>query len=456
VARELKTIIDQVKNGAGLPLLLLFGDDLRVQEACTALLDGLLPESERAFNLERFDGRATSWNQVEAALNTAPFFPGKKVVWVENVTYFISRDQKGELGQKVLQMWSEGRKDEAGRLLLDLLAIEGWTQERWEQLHGAASAGPLMEVLELDETEAREEAQALVAYCRSKGMDLSQRRGPEEQRLAELLDRGLPPWGFLLMTAGQVDRRTRLYKRLEESGAVLQLAVERDRSGRISREQLAEFVNQRLRQAGKTIESQAREMILLRAADDLRGVQQELEKLLLYVGDASSIRAGDVEVIFTDRGEGWVFDLTRSIGERDAVAALAHLARLMGQGEHPLKLLGTIATEVRRLLAARRLIDGELRGRWTRRLSFQQFQQNVLKQGTPLLTRNPYADFLCFERADRFSLAELRSHLVSIHDTDARLKSGSQDDRLAMEKLILGMCTGARKKKASLETRDRV
>jgi DNA polymerase III subunit delta len=456
VARELKTIIDQVKSGAGLPLLLLFGEDLRVQEACTALLDSLLPESERAFNLERFDGRATSWNQVEAALNTAPFFPGKKVVWVENVTYFISRDQKEELGQKVLQIWSEGRKDEASRLLLDLLAVEGWTQEQWEQLHAAGSAGSLMELLELDETEAREEAQALVAYCRSKGMDLSQRRGPEEQRLAELLDQGLPPWGFLLMTAAQVDRRTRLYKRLEESGTVLQLAVERDRSGRISREQLAEFVNQRLRQAGKTIESQARDMILLRAADDLRGVQQELEKLLLYVGDASSIRAADVEVIFTDRGEGWVFDLTRSIAERDAVAALAHLARLMGQGEHPLKLLGTIATEVRRLLAARRLIDGELRGRWTRRLSFQQFQQNVLKQGTPLLTRNPYADFLCFERADRFSLAELRAHLVSIHDADARLKSGSQDGRLAMEKLILGMCTGVRKEKASVETRNRV
>jgi DNA polymerase-3 subunit delta len=452
----LKTIIDQVRNSKGPALLLLFGDDLRVQEACGALLDSLIPESERAFNLERFDGRSTSWNQVEAALNTAPFFPGKKVVWVENVTYFISRDQKEELGQKLLQMWSEGRKDEASRLLLDLLAVEGWTQEQWEQLDSTASPKPLMELLDLDETEARDDAQALVAYCRSKGMDLSQRRGPEEQRLAELLDQGLPPWGFLLMTAVQVDRRTRLYKRLEESGAVLHLAVERDRSGRISREQLAEFINQRLRQAGKTIEPQAREMILLRAADDLRGVQQELEKLLLYVGDASSIRAGHVDVIFTDRGEGWIFDLTRSIAERDAVAALAHLARLLSQGEHPLKLLGTIATEVRRLLAARQLIDGELHGRWTRRLSYQQFQQNVLKQGAPLLTRNPYADFLCFERADRFSLAELRSHLAGIHDADARLKSGSQDGRLAMEKLILGMCRGARKEKASGAARDEV
>ena len=51
-----------------------------------------------------------------------------------------------------------------------------------------------------------------------------------------MLERGLPPWDFLLMTAVQVDRRTRLYKRLEEMGAVLQFVIERDRSGRISRE----------------------------------------------------------------------------------------------------------------------------------------------------------------------------------------------------------------------------
>ena len=96
-------------------------------------------------------------------------------------------------------------------------------------------------------------------------------------------------------------------------------------------------------------------------------------------------------------------DLTRCIGERNAVAALGHLARLLAQGEHPLKLLGTIAAEVRRLLAARQLMDGEVRGRWKRGLTYQQFQQNVLNQGAPILTRNPYADYMCFQRADQFS-----------------------------------------------------
>jgi DNA polymerase III subunit delta len=448
---DLGSIIADIKNGKGPQLLLLSGDDLQVQETCKTLLDNLIPESQRGFNLERFDGRSAPWDQIEASLNTPPFFSGKKVLWIENVPYFISREQKGELGEKALQAWSEGKRDDAVKLLLDLLAVEGWTQEQWEQAQSLTSLGPLSGLLEVDGAEAREDAQALLAYCRNQEIDLSRRR--DEPRLAEMLDHGLPPWDFLLMTALQVDRRTRLYKRLEEMGAVFQLAIERDRSGRISRESLAEFIHKRLRQAGKTIEPQAREIILLRAGDELRGLQQELEKLLLYVGDHSSIHVHDVEMIFADQGEGWIFDLTRSIAERNAVAALAHLARLMAQGEHPLKLLSTIAAEIRRLLAARQLLDGELRGHWKRGLTYQQFQQNILKEGAPFLTRNPYADYMCFQRADDFTVAELRAYLAGIYDADFRLKSTGNNLRLVMEKLILTMCLGLSKRNKAFEHR---
>src|SRR4029077_16442825 len=139
------------------------------------------------------------------------------------------------------------------------------------------------QLVEVVSTGAKADGQALLAYTLSQGMDLTRRRGSEEQRLGEMLERGLPPWDFLLMTAIQVDRRTRLYKRLEDMSAVLQLLMERDRSGRISRESLGLFVNQRLQKAGKTIEAQAREMILLRAGGELRGLEHELEKLCLYV-----------------------------------------------------------------------------------------------------------------------------------------------------------------------------
>jgi len=450
VKRDLTTILGELKRGQGPKLLLIFGDGLQVQEACEALVDFLVPGDQRGFNLERLDGRAAPWDQIEASLMTPPFFPGKKVVWVENVPYFFSREPKGEQGEKVLQLWLGGQRDEASKLLVDLLAVEGWTEERWERLE-PESCGPLLELLDAAEPDARGAVEALVAYCKGRGMVLAANSGGEEQRLLELLDRDLPEWDFFLLTAVQVDRRTRPYKRLEEVGAVLNLGLERDRYGKVSRESLLEFVNQRLRQAGKSLEPQAREMIFARAGDELRALQQELDKLLLYVGERSSIRAQDVEMIVADQGEGWIFDLTRALAERDAVAALSQLARLMSRGEHPLKLLGTIAGEARRLLSARQLIDGELRAVWRRGMTYQQFQQSVLPQGAPLITRSPYADYMCFQRAEHFSVPELRAYMDDIFDADLRLKSSGSQPRLVMEKLIFSMCLGSRKAKALRE-----
>ena len=443
--RNWPALITDIKAAKGPRLLLLFGDDLQVELACKSVLDAVVPEDQRGFNFERFDGRAVAWDRIEAALMTPPFFPGKKLVWVENTTYFISREQKSEMGEKILQFWGEGKKEEAGKLLMDLLVVENWTPEQWDQLQ-SASSGPFAELLETDGRESRDEAEALLAYCKNAGMGISQQRGSGGNRLAELLDQGLPEWDFLLLTAVQVDRRTRLYKRFEQLDAAFYVGLERDSGGKIDRETLLEFIGQWLRQTGKSLEPRAREMILNRCSDELRSTKQEFEKLILFVGDRPSIGAQDVETIFADRAEGWIFDLTRAIADRDAATALSQLARLMAQGEHPLKLLGTIAAEARRLLSARQLIDAELRGIWKRGMTYQQFQQQVLRQGAPLLTRSPYADYMCFQRADHFSLSELRAYMEGIHEADFRLKSSGSQPRLVMERLILGMCLGSAKK----------
>ena len=94
----------------------------------------------------------------------AALFSGEKVGGLRNVTYFISREQKGELGEKVRSVWSEGKKDEAVRLLLDLLVVEGWTQEQLQAQSASSSSGPLNELLEADDAEARADTQALLVY----------------------------------------------------------------------------------------------------------------------------------------------------------------------------------------------------------------------------------------------------------------------------------------------------
>ncbi|HUR71221.1 MAG TPA: DNA polymerase III subunit delta [Candidatus Limnocylindrales bacterium] len=440
--RDLATILKDLKSGKAPQLLLLFGDDLQVQESCRQIVAMLVPEESQAFNLERFDGRTVSWDQVEGSLMTPPFLPAKKVVWVENAPYFFSREQKGELGEKILELWREGGRDAAVKLLADVLVVEGWTQERWERLD-ASSPDQLSEVFDYDGGTGQEEIAALLTFAKNRDLELSKRKAADSHRLGDLLDGKLPEWAFLLLDAVQVDRRTKLFKRLEELGATLFLGLERDRYGKVNRDSLINFILQRLRPAGKDIEPGARDMIVARAGDNLRMLQQEIDKLVLYSADHPIIRSKDVEAVVADNGEGWIFDLTRAVGDRDGLSALAQLGRLMGQGEHPLKILGTIASEVRRLLAARQILDGDLRPFWKRGISYQQFQQIVIKQGTTALTRSPYADYMCFQRAERFAMAELVSHMESLFEADLRLKSSRGQPRLILEKLILGMCLAA-------------
>jgi DNA polymerase-3 subunit delta len=441
--RDLDVILSEIRKGEAPPLLLLHGDDFQVHAASRAILDLLVPAEKRAFNLEQFDGRSSPWDQIRAALMTPPLFAGKKAVFIENAPYFLSREQKGELGEKVSELWRGGKKDEAAKLFLDLLLLEGWSQDRWEALEGPSAAATTAKLLPGDDKEVKEDAEGILSYCRGRGMSLSRRSGDESHSLMEFIEAGLPPWNVLLMVAPHVDRRTRLYKKFAEKGAVLDLDLKRDRSGRVSRESLAEYIDLRLREAGKKIEPQAREMILLRAGEELWAVHQELEKLLLYIGQNPWIRAREVDEIFLDQGEAWIFDLTNALAERDSLRALEHLARMLSHGDHPLKLLGIIAAEVRRLLIARHLIEGEMRGRWNKKMTYPQFQAGVLSGGSPLITRSPYRDYMSFQKAENFATQELLLYLDWIYQTDLSLKSSGNSPRMAMERLILEMCRAA-------------
>jgi DNA polymerase III delta subunit len=433
---HLESILADIRKGKPPALLLLHGDDFQVRAAAQALLDVLVPPENRAFNLERFDGRSASWDQIEASLMTPPFLSGTKTVWVESAPYFASAENKEEMGEKALRLWADGKKDEAARLFFELLHWAGWNQERWDRIDAGSSASEIAALL----GESGREAAALLAYCRGQDFHMRQSGGGETDRLIHFLEHGLPPWGVLLLDASHVDRRTRLYKKFVEKGAALDLAIGRDKTGKLDRAALGQFLDQCLREAGKRIEPRAREMVLARAGVELWAVHQELEKLFLYVGAGPLIRAKDVEEIFLDQGEGWVFDLTKALAARDAVAALGQLARLLSQGNHPLALLGSIANEVRRLLVARQLMDGEAAGRWNSRMSPDQFRESIFPKIGPPLPAHPYAAYMSFKSAESFTARELARGLDLLYETDLRLKSSGQPPRIAMERLIIELC----------------
>jgi DNA polymerase-3 subunit delta len=434
VKANLESILSDIRKGKPPSLLLVHGDDYQVRAAIQALLDLLVPPESRSFNLERFDGRTALWDQIEASLMTPPFLPGTKTLWIEDAPYFASAENKGEMGEKVLLLWGEGKKDAAARLFFELLHIEGWTQERWDRVEERASTAEIAALLGDDGREAA----ALLSFCRGQDFRMRQAAAGEADRLIHFLENGLPPWGVLLLGASHVDRRTRLYKKFIEKGAALDLGVARDK-GKLDPRALAEFLDRRLGEAGKRIEPRAKEMMLARAGTELWSFHQELEKLLLYVDEKNPIQAGDVEEIVLDQGEGWVFDLTDALIARNALSALAQVSRLMAQGNHPLALLGPIASSVRRLLIARQFMDEEARRTRKNRMTPDDIVRSMPANVLGLLS-NPRAAYRCVSNAQNFTARELARDLDLLYQTDVRLKSSGNSPRIVMERLVIELC----------------
>ena len=436
MAQDLETLLKGLREGSGPAIMLLHGDEFRVRGASRAILNLIAPDSDRALGTSAFDGRSTSWDEIEASLMTPSLFVSACSVVVENVPWFAPAERKVDLLDKSLNLWEEGRRDDSGRAFMALLRSEGWTRERWLE---AADAAQLADTVKDYRAHARE-IQAVWQYCREQNLTPGNPKADEQGRILQLLERGLPDGCRLLLLAPQVDKRGRGYKQLTRQGCVVDLSVERDRSGRIRRESLAAFLDQRLRRGRKRIDPQAREVVLSRCGNELWAVDQEIEKLLLYVGEAETVGVSDVEEIFTDQSESWVFDLTDSLGERDTLQALGFLRRLMANGEYPLRVLGAIASQVRRLLSARQLLDHELARVWRQRMSYTEFQQRVPADTEGLPTKSPYANYLTLQRAERFTLSELKGFLRLIRETDERLKSSGHQPQAVMERLILEMC----------------
>src|SRR4029078_9089482 len=134
--------------------------------------------------------------------------------WVENTPYFYSREQKKELSEKVLELWRDGKRDAAAKLLIDLLLVGGWTQQRWERLQGVASE-PLLELFRNEGTECAEAIETLLSYCQTRGVDFTKHQGSEDHRLGVLLDQGGSESSLLLLSAVPADTGSPHVKRLQ-------------------------------------------------------------------------------------------------------------------------------------------------------------------------------------------------------------------------------------------------
>lgn len=108
---------------------------------------------------------------------------------------------------------------------------------------------------------------------------------------------------------------------------------------------------------GKQIAAEAAELLVELIGGDLGLLEQELNKLAIYVGQRDGITLQDVDKLVARNRMQTVWQILDALGQGRLAEALLILNRLLEQGEEPLAILGALSWQLRRVAQVARLIE---------------------------------------------------------------------------------------------------
>ncbi len=192
------------------------------------------------------------------------------------------------------------------------------------------------------------------------------------------------------------------------------------------RGELSRWITDRVKAKGAQIEPEAAKELADFIGDNLRLLDQEIEKLIAYTDGARPISREDVHLLTSYVKEANIFRMVDALGQRDGQLASKLLHRLLDEGVHPLALLSMIVRQFRIMIQVKELAG---RGLGTRaigaRLKLRDF---VVEKG--------------LQQARGFSMAQLEEVYHRLLETDLAIKTGKMDAILALDMLVASLSEG--------------
>jgi DNA polymerase-3 subunit delta len=189
------------------------------------------------------------------------------------------------------------------------------------------------------------------------------------------------------------------------------------------------------------IETDAARELVDALGGDMMMVSNELEKLILYVGEKKRITLGDVETMVLAAKQRSLYELTDAISAKDRVKALEILDAILTTGEGEEAAIGhlyMLAKTFRQMLV---ILERNVRD--------QRMLWAALWQGFRV---PPFAADDIIRQARRYkSKRELTRSIRLVAKTDLALRSNPVSKRLVLEKLVLDLTAQPKPESAWLQ-----
>ena len=192
----------------------------------------------------------------------------------------------------------------------------------------------------------------------------------------------------------------------------------------------------------------ALELFVLLAGENTRQIDNELEKLSLYIGEPRPATVEDVRAIVAQTKGAVVFELGTAIGQRRLPLALALVDQLIAEQEAAIAiLLAAIVPKVRNLFMARELVERH-RLKISTYPSFQSALEKLPAEAIASLPKkkdgglNVYPLFLAAKEAANFTAAELQRGLEECLRANRRIVTTGLDHVIVLNQLLFRLIAG--------------
>ena len=220
------------------------------------------------------------------------------------------------------------------------------------------------------------------------------------------------------------ERYERIRETLGEYCTIVELA-------RVDEDEGIRWVVERAAREAVKVDAEAARELVDALGSDMMLVSNELEKLILFVGQKKRITIGDVETLILAAKQRSLYELTDAISSKDRVRALAVLDAMLASEEGEEAAIGHIYMLARTFRQMLVILEKNVRDS---RMIWQ-----ALWQGFRV---PPFAAEDVIRQARRYkSRRELTAALRLLARADLALRSNPASKRLVLEKLVIDLCS---------------
>jgi len=194
---------------------------------------------------------------------------------------------------------------------------------------------------------------------------------------------------------------------------------------------------------GKSATPEAMRRLEELTGNDLRQINNEVEKLITFTGEKTLIELDDVNQI-----SGWVksyfeWEMSDSLAKADFEQCLLVLTSLFKEGIKPVYILGLVVRFFRDIVLAKLLVKEK---NTDRKAIFKELRPQIQEKFGDFYSAK-FKEF--FSLVDMFSIQDLHHILAELEEVDIKMKTSDPNPKTLLETFLFDYCRSRRMEKST-------